>query len=95
MGVGIDDGDTFERVTKDTTITLESGDLMLLYTDGVDEALDAEGAEFGVERIRSLLAKVAPQGAKAVVDQLMEALNEFVGGKASNDDVTLIALQKA
>ena len=95
MGVGIDDGDTFERVTKDTTVTLQSGDLMLLYTDGVDEAIDSEGAEFGVERIQSLLAKVAPEGAKAVVDQLMEALNDFVGGKASNDDVTLIALQKA
>jgi len=94
MGVGIDDGDTFERVTRDTTATLNSGDLMLLYTDGVDEALDAEGAEFGVERIQTLLAEVAPQGAKAVVDQLMEALNAFVGGKASNDDVTLIALQK-
>lgn len=94
LGIGIDDGDVFERVTKDCEVTLEPGDLMLLYTDGVNEAVDAEGDEFGEERISEVLAKVAPQGARAVVDQLMEALNEFVGGKASNDDVTLIALQK-
>lgn len=94
LGIGIDDGDVFERVTKDCEVTLEPGDMMLLYTDGVNEAVDADGDEFGEERISKVLAQIAPQGARAVVDQLMEALNAFVGGKASNDDVTLIALQK-
>ncbi len=94
LGIGIDDGDVFDRVTKDCTVHLESGDLLLLYTDGVNEAIDADGDEFGEERISKVLAKVAPLGAQAVVDQLMDALNDFVGGKASNDDVTLIALQR-
>lgn len=94
MGVGIDDGDTFERVTKDVMVTMASGDLLFLYTDGVDEAVDSEGREFGLDRIKSLLMKSAPQGANAVVDRLMEAQHDFIGGKASNDDVTLIALQK-
>jgi sigma-B regulation protein RsbU (phosphoserine phosphatase) len=94
LGVGIDDGDVFERVTKNCSITLESGDVLLLYTDGVDEAMNAEGDEFGKERIHVSLAASSQHGAKAVVDQLMESLNAFVGGKASHDDVTVIALQK-
>lgn len=94
LGIGIDDGDVFERVTKDCSIVMESGDLLLLYTDGVNEALDAEGNEFGEERIRESLAKSSKRGAKAVVDELIEALNTFVGGKASNDDVTVVAFEK-
>ncbi len=94
LGVGIDDGDVFERVTKNCSIQLEPGDVLLLYTDGVDEAMDKEGDEFGKDRIRESLAKSSRRGATAVVDELVEALNAFVGGKASHDDVTLIALQK-
>lgn len=94
LAIGIDDGAVFQRVTKDADVTMQPGDVLLLYTDGVDEALDAEGEEFGKERIQRVLAKIGPQGAKAVVDEVVEAMNAFVGGKASTDDVTLIALQK-
>ncbi len=94
LGVGIDDGAVFERVTKDTTFTMEPGDCLLLYTDGVNEALDAEGEEYSEERIQRVLAAAAPLGATKVLDRLMEDLDSFTGGKASHDDVTLIVLQK-
>jgi len=94
LGVGIDEGAVFERVTKDHTFEMESGDCLLLYTDGVNEALDTEGEEYSEGRIRRALAKAAPEGATAVLDQLMEDLNAFTAGKALHDDVTLIVLQK-
>src|SRR5213080_1285929 len=50
MVVGIDSGDVFDRLTKDVAVPLESGDCILLYTDGITEALDSEGNEFGMER---------------------------------------------
>ena len=95
LAVGIDRGDVFERVTKDCSFTLEPGDCLLLYTDGVNEAMDAKGDEFGEERIKSVLVSLAPQGAKAVVSGLMVELGHFLGGRLSHDDITLIALQKA
>ena len=95
LGVGIDDGDVFERVTKDCTVTMETGDCLLLFTDGVNEALDAEGEEYSEERIHRVLAEAAPRGAHAVLDYVMEDLNAFTEGKASHDDVTLIVLQKS
>ena len=94
LGVGIDQGDVFDRVTKDHTLTMEPGDCLLLYTDGVNEALDAEGEEYSDDRIKLVLTKAAPSGATAVLDSIMEDLNTFTEGKASHDDVTLIVLQK-
>lgn len=94
LGIGIDDGDVFDRVTKDTEITVASGDVLLLYTDGVSEAENAEGEMFDETRIRTELAAAAPHGASAVVEQIMKALDAFVGSKSLNDDVTMIALQK-
>ncbi|HEY1084568.1 MAG TPA: GAF domain-containing SpoIIE family protein phosphatase [Prosthecobacter sp.] len=95
LAVGIDKGGVFERVTKDLTFQMEPGDCLLLYTDGVNEALDSKGLEFGEERIHSALATLAPQGAQAVVDGLIADVDKFLGGKRSHDDITLIALQKA
>lgn len=95
LAVGIDKGEVFERVTKDLDFQMDPGDCLLLYTDGVNEALDAKGLEFGEERIHSALASLAAQGPQAVVDGLIADLDKFLGGRRSHDDITLIALQKA
>lgn len=94
LAVGIDKGEVFERVTKDLSFTMETGDCLLLYTDGVNEALDAKGREFGEQRVQSALASLASDGPQAVVDGLVEDVERFLGGKRSHDDITLIALQK-
>ena len=95
LAVGIDRGEVFERVTKDVSFLMEPGDCLLLYTDGVNEAMNARGDEFGEERIKSTLAVLAPQGARAVISGLISELGGFLGGRRSHDDITLIALQKA
>ncbi len=95
LAVGIDKGEVFERVTKDLTFQLHPGDCLLLYTDGVNEALDSKGLEYGEERIHTTLAALAPNGPKAVVDGLIADVDKFLGGKRGHDDITLIALQKA
>lgn len=94
LGVGIDEGDVFDRVTKDCSVTMEPGDCLLLYTDGVDEALDPDGEEYGGDNIKRVLAATAPNGATAVLDGLFQDLQRFTGGKTTHDDITLIVLQK-
>src|SRR5919204_1633760 len=49
--LGIDSGSVFDRMANDVDVPLEAGDVLVLYTDGVTEALDAEGYEFGLERM--------------------------------------------
>jgi sigma-B regulation protein RsbU (phosphoserine phosphatase) len=95
LAVGIDKGAVFGRVTKDLEFRLDSGDTLLLYTDGVNEAMDAQGEEFGEERIHKMLAAIAPQGPQAVIDALINEVDQFCGGRRGHDDITLVVLQKA
>ena len=94
LAVGIDRGEVFERVTKDCSFTMEPGDCLLLYTDGVNEAMDPKGIEFGEERVQDKLAKYAPLGPRAVIGGIIADLEHFLKGRRSHDDITLIAMQK-
>jgi sigma-B regulation protein RsbU (phosphoserine phosphatase) len=90
----VDTGDVFERVTKDVSITMESGDVLLLYTDGINEATDHKGLEFGEERIKTVLGLAAPNGAQAVVEALCDAVKNFAGSEPQADDITLVVVRR-
>jgi phosphoserine phosphatase RsbU/P len=94
MVVGIDSGDVFDRLTKDVAVPLERDDCILLYTDGITEALDDAGNEFGLDRTIEAVRASAKQGAQAIVERLIDDLRTFVGSTAQNDDITLIAIRK-
>ena len=94
MAVGIDSGDVFNRVTGDFSLTLESGDCLILYTDGVTEALDKSGEEFGMDNVIKSIQASAPEGAAAMITRLTDDLWTFVGARPQNDDITLIAIRK-
>jgi len=94
MVVGIDSGDVFDRLTKDVAVPLEPGDCILLYTDGITEALDNEGNEFGLERMTEAFRTTAKQGPQAIVSRLIDDLRNFVDSTPQNDDITLIAIRK-
>ncbi|MEJ0000102.1 MAG: SpoIIE family protein phosphatase [Verrucomicrobiota bacterium] len=55
MALGIDSGDVFDEVIKDVTIDLSPLDTVVVYTDGINEALDDEGNEFGQEQLKAVL----------------------------------------
>ena len=94
MVLGIDSGSVFDRITVDLALPLERDDCLVLYTDGVTEALDANGYEFGVERMTQSVRESAPGGASAILNRVIEDLRNFVGAQPQNDDITLIAIRK-
>jgi sigma-B regulation protein RsbU (phosphoserine phosphatase) len=94
IAVGIDEGNVFDRVTKNVNIEMNVGDVLLLYTDGVTEALNDEGEEFGREALHGPLAEFAKDGAQAVVDGVYKRLLEHSQGNMQSDDITLIAIEK-
>jgi sigma-B regulation protein RsbU (phosphoserine phosphatase) len=94
MVVGIDSGSVFDRITGDFALSLKRDDCLLLYTDGVTEALDANGDEFGPERMIECVRASAPEGAQAIITRLIDELRSFVGAQPQNDDITLIAIRK-
>jgi len=94
IAVGIDSGDVFDRVLSDVTIMLAPGDGILLYTDGVTEALDRHDAEFGLARLTQAVQANAPKGAAATVQNIADELREFAGDTPQHDDITLIFIRK-
>jgi sigma-B regulation protein RsbU (phosphoserine phosphatase) len=94
LALGVDGGSVFERVTKDCEIDLRPGDCVLLYTDGVREALDSQGEEFGMERMAETFRMAAPLGAEAVLGRMQEELRQFTGEGPQMDDITLVAIEK-
>jgi len=94
IAIGIDDGDVFDRAIALETVKLEEGDTFLLYTDGVNEALDHEGEEFGMERLKETLIEQASKSAGGLVEALTREIEKFADNTAQNDDITLIAIQK-
>jgi sigma-B regulation protein RsbU (phosphoserine phosphatase) len=92
--LGIDSGSVFDRLANDFAVPLERDDCLILYTDGVTEALDKDGNEFGPERMMQSVRASAPRGAPAIIERLIEDLRGFVGSTPQNDDITLIAIRK-
>jgi sigma-B regulation protein RsbU (phosphoserine phosphatase) len=94
MALGIDSGDVFERVTRDFTFQMESNDCLILYTDGITEALDSKGNEYGLKRMIQAIQATASEGAAAIRKHLTDDLMDFIGSHPQNDDITLIVIRK-
>ncbi len=92
--LGIDSGSVFDRLTNDFDVALERDDCLVLYTDGVTEALDSEGLEFGIERMTQSVRASATEGAPAIVKRVIEDVRNFAGATPQHDDITLIAIRK-
>ncbi len=76
------------------SITLEPGDTLVLYTDGVSEAMNSGGEEFGMDRFRQIFAGTHPTSARQVNELILRAVSDFAGGVPQSDDVTCLVLRK-
>jgi sigma-B regulation protein RsbU (phosphoserine phosphatase) len=72
---------------------LAPGQILLLYTDGIHEAVNADNIMYGRERIQDVVAMNANSTASGVVDALLADLREFKGGLPLEDDVTLVVIK--
>jgi len=95
MGVGVDrTGDIFESDLQVQRFTLQKGDVLLLYTDGVVEGTSRDGEEYTTERLSRVLESSADKTAKEIVDTIVGDLARHERGVEPSDDVTLLVLKK-
>jgi phosphoserine phosphatase RsbU/P len=95
MALGIDPGDVFDVVIKDVTVELSPLDTVVVYTDGINEALDDEGNEFGQEQLKEVLQQAGPQSVDFLVKTIVDRVQNFSSGHPQNDDITLAAVQRS
>ena len=73
-------------------LTLEPGDHLLLYTDGITEAFNPQRQQFGPQRLDELLCQSADRGPQRVIDDVLQAVADFTHGEPPEDDQTLLAI---
>ncbi|HXA55926.1 MAG TPA: PP2C family protein-serine/threonine phosphatase [Candidatus Acidoferrum sp.] len=74
------------------SIQLNAGDLLFIFTDGVIDAVNRDGEEFGEAKLLSLLPKLPKSNAADLRDRVMSELNDFVGDAHQQDDITCLFL---
>jgi sigma-B regulation protein RsbU (phosphoserine phosphatase) len=77
----------------EAAFALSSGDVFVFFTDGVSEAQDALGQEFGIVRLLGLIEESRDKTARELVDAIFAAVQEFRGETAPNDDMTAVAIR--
>lgn len=69
-------------------ITLEKNDMIFIYTDGVPEAMNADGGFYGDDRLIGLLKSNSEEHSKNILQNVLADLKDFVNGAAQSDDIT-------
>jgi serine phosphatase RsbU (regulator of sigma subunit) len=94
LPVGLDRGPTFEKLIQDKKITLAPRDVVVLYTDGVTEAMNAEREEFGELGLRaSIEGQPVASDAASLIQALDGHLTDFCGDFPQSDDIAAIILK--
>ena len=88
--LGIDRASEYSQAQAE----LHPGDFLLLYTDGVFDALNPEEDRFGVERLEKLLLQQAGRSAQAIVDTINAQLTAFIRGRQPYDDITMMVVRR-
>jgi len=79
---------------EEQNVAFGAGDLLAIYSDGVTEAVDADGEEFGEERLAELVGASRDSSASAIIDTVLERVSEWTDGGPPDDDVTLIVARR-
>lgn len=74
--------------------SLGHGDILVIYSDGVTEATNLAGEEFGLDRLMDVVRKCINLPAAAVRDKIESSLSEFSGAAPANDDITLVIAKR-
>jgi len=92
-GAGMVCGVLPENTYRESELQLESSDILLMYTDGLDEARSASDEFFGLERTGRVIRENRRRSASEIVQALREELRRFTAGRDRSDDLTLIVIK--
>jgi sigma-B regulation protein RsbU (phosphoserine phosphatase) len=75
-------------------VGLVAGDTVVMYTDGVTEALNKQWEPFGAERLEVVIKQHSEASSGKLTEHILEAIRKFTSGVAQSDDITLLILRR-
>ena len=93
LGLKLDNGEKFAELLEEVTLPLETGDLFVLFTDGITEAMNAAEDLFGEDRLGALIEEHADLPFEELRERIIREVRAFAGEPGPHDDMTLILLR--
>jgi len=93
IGIAIEKGDVFRDLLKEEERVLHTGDILLFYSDGVTEAENMKGEQFGEKRLEDIICTNSTRGAREIGQVLIKRLNNFKESSVQKDDITLVIIK--
>ena len=91
--LGMVKGKDYCNFVETKTILYSVGDVMVLFTDGITEAKDSKGQEFGLDRLKTTLMEVAQRSPREIQEHLIMKLYEYTGTEEIDDDYTTMIIK--
>ncbi|MHC5057018.1 MAG: PP2C family protein-serine/threonine phosphatase [Planctomycetota bacterium] len=93
IALGFDAGPIFDRTLQESTTRLEPGDAVVMYTDGVVEAMDPKGDEYGDDRFYAFVRDHARMRSRDLVQATIKDLDAHKGEADQHDDITIVTFR--
>lgn len=95
MALGMVSEELFDEVMEDASFKMNSGDVLVLYTDGLTEAANPEGGEFTAKKLAQTISTLCSRNANDLNDEIIKSVESFMGpGNKYGDDLTLLTVKK-
>lgn len=93
LGIGLEKGDIFERVLAEESFSLQQGDTIVIYTDGLTEARNLKDEEFGEDRLTELIKSHPIHSAEELLQRIKNGYYDFTGRAEPHDDLTCMIIR--
>ncbi|MEL7006627.1 MAG: PP2C family protein-serine/threonine phosphatase, partial [Bacteroidota bacterium] len=94
MGLGLLRNESYDQFIFENSMNLASGDIIVLYTDGITEASNPDGKQFGESGLQHSFLKHVHKPPTEISEGIIEDLFTFLGDKKLDDDYTLVILKR-
>ena len=94
IGISLPDKDLFRKSIESDTIQLAEDDILIVYTDGITEAMNSQRHLFGEERLLKVIREFGHQHVEPFVQSLTDEIHYFTEGNIQNDDITFVAIKE-
>ena len=95
MALGMVSEELFDEVMEDASFKMNSGDVLVLYTDGLTEAANPEGGEFTAKKLAQTISTLRSRNANDLNDEIIKSVEAFMGpGNKYGDDLTLLTVKR-
>ncbi|MGH7496137.1 MAG: PP2C family protein-serine/threonine phosphatase [bacterium] len=93
LALGLESGEIFERILQQESATLESGDALIFYTDGLTEGMNHGKEEFGEQRLLEIISQSEERFAQELLDRIHTEYRAFIGREDQHDDLTCVVVK--